>query len=445
MRRHSLVAAAGLLAMLLTAAAPTAAVATLDAPTHPDEDPELVDEGHETDEVDEPPYAPHSPRLTPCRYWTDRCTVAPGTVEIAWTLHVDDDHPADVVSVTLSRRGNGGVDRVYSRQRVDPSRTSVRFQGLDVGDQVRATVLVTGPGGNSSAAGDRFTVHDVTPTAPIVGIDDATRAGQINVWIHPAIDVPFYGGELTYQLQRKADGVWTTTATGTWSARSELALPDRGCPISTVCTYRVRSSHPWGASAWSSTASQRSLPVPTAPRATTRASAAGRVQVTTTPTTIGQGTWYVPHRFEMQRDTGSGWAAWSSGGWVAEQPVTRTDGTCPISRVCRYRVRTHSAVGNSPWTTVSQRSMGPPTSVRNLTASSPKARSVTLRWDAPSADAGRPVERYEIWSGGNRLWRGTSRNVTLTGQPAGSVRYQVRAVNTWGKGPYANRTVTVRR
>jgi hypothetical protein len=388
-------------------------------------------------------------RVHRCEHASAECLLPSGTVRMRWTIDEVDANPVEAISVSLGVRETNGTVRNLERHSLPAEARTIDFHGLEPGSDLVFSILLrrrdpdTGTWLGLATQALRFRMRDVVVAIPGVYVGgEADRPNRIVGWIAPAVDVSVYPEGVGYQLQRRLDGVWSDLQRGVWPSGEALDLLDTTCPSTRVCSYRIRNRYSWGNSAWSDVVSQRSVPAPTAPTLTASAMGAGRIEVAAATTLRFD--WYGTRDYQLQRDVGAGWQAWKSGQWAGTHPHRFTDRTCPVGTVCRYRSRTRTELGASPWTTVSRRSMAEPTAVRSPSATSPRARTAVVAWEPPRADAGRPVDSYEIRVGTRIRYAGTARKATLDRLPAGRVAFEIRAVNRYGAGPWRTVTATVR-
>ncbi len=409
----------------------------------------------------------------------------PNAILITWSPPDDATDGSTVTSYELEVSTDGGNN--YSRLST-PGRSarSYNHTGLRPGDtrhyQIRAC--------NSAGCGDwsfpdSATVVPGVPYAPGLAAR-ANSASEIKLsWTKPNDG----GSEITgYELEHYTD------SNGDWSAldnrippdKTEYAHQDANGDLfggGTTHRYRVRAVNDMGEGAWSA---ERSV--------TISAQAPGKTELTVSGVQAGTQDYYVNGVIEKRpvyredslelswtvpEDNGSritgyrverndrvgGYDNWVRIGTAGASATSYTDRNLYSGTYYCYRVAANSSAGTGPFSnevcesTAGQGPRHPDAPITRLSAVS--SNRVTITWDPPENDGGRPVTNYvyekitpfadefeynceyhpndrENWTDACKLVSAGTRSATFSNlEPGASYKFRVRAVTSYSHGDWA--------
>ena len=261
------------------------------------------------------------------------------------------------------------------------------------------------------------------------------------------------GGSVTgyrIEVSRTGTGGWVPLETDTESTTT--AYTHTGLSPGTTRHYRVLAINTAGRSPWSSVVSATTdvtAPgVPTGLRVTRSAvGGSDRLLLTWTRPSTDGGSAITGYLIQMSPNGVLGWTQVVANTRSAVTNYLHTGLTPGTTRY--YRVAAINAQGRGAFSTPERgtTNAAPPGQPQNLRARGAGPRSITLTWQAPAINGGARITGYAVQARGphDGTWITIQRNTgstattfTHTGlQPATAYRYQVRAINSVGPGPWS--------
>ena len=379
---------------------------------------------------------------------------SPTEILLDWDAPIEDGGRA-ITGYWIQVSEDGGATWSNLERDTERTATSYRDTGLTAGAtrQYRvAAINFNGAGAFSSAA--RATTRHHVPNAPrrLTARSRGTSAIELD-WTAP---ISRGGAPVTgYRIEASRTGSSPWTHEADTNSRT-TAYTHRDLSPGTTRHYRVAAINSAGTSDWSNVArATTEAAVPGAPT-DLRAVPSGLdgssqlVLVWTDPAADG-GAAITGYRIEMS-PTGVGrWTpvATTRGAGTTFLHTGLAPGTARY-----YRVAAVNRVGRSVWSNVARgaTNAAPPARPSSLRARADGPTSITVTWEAPTADGGAPVAGYSIRRRGphDGTWiiihpdtRSTVRTFTDTGlRPATAYRYQVAAINRVGAGEWSFETAT---
>ena len=389
----------------------------------------------------------------------------PNTISITWEPPLHDTH--DTVQRYELEVSSTDVNSGYSRL-ASPSAAarSYTHSGLSPGStryyQLRA--CNSAGCGNLSFPAEATTSPAGVPSAP--GLT-ASTTGQWQEWSEWGITLswsrPNEGASpiTAYQLDHSIDGSdweflgWQIPPDVTEYVHQEYFNPGE------THRYRVRALNELGESAWSAV---RSVTIPARPPFFPELSFGESTDSTITldwTVPEANGSLITGYRVQRNDPPSSDDTTWKTIANVGASPTTYTDGNLWQGEYYCYRVAANSNMGLGEYSygeceRTTGPSAGPPDPpILRLSSVSPTA--VTVAWDPPQDDGGRPVTNYVYemspfdWNCGYALWdkdlwppnkchlvSSGTRSASFSGlTPGRAYQFRVRTETSYGNGEWA--------
>ncbi|MDE0171496.1 MAG: fibronectin type III domain-containing protein [bacterium] len=400
-----------------------------------------------------------TPPGEPGLFWAE--ANGPNAILITWVPPDDATGGGTVTRYELEVSTDGGY--AYTRlARPASSARTYNHTGLRPGDtrQYRMRACNSAGCGEWSFPADGTTAAEGVPAAPGLTAR-ANSASEIRLsWSRPSDG----GSEITgYELEHYTDGGdWAALDDRLWSHVTEYAHEDE-FGGGTTHRYRVRAVNANGEGAWSAVRTVTvSAQVPGKPELSFGDAADNSITLEWT-TPAANGSRITGYRVE-RNDRVGGYDNWVRVTTTGVPATSHTDrGLYSGTQYC-YRVVANSSAGAGPYSdeecaeTTGQYAYNPDPPIVRL--SSVTTNRVTLAWDPPADDGGRPVESYlyqqaeddgsfdgscqyaspdrEYWSDACKLVSAGTRTATFSGlTPGHSHRFRVRAETSYSYGDWS--------